>query len=35
MKIKPGFFSIFFKKFKFEIINDYFNEIKNRPNFGD
>ena len=31
MKIKPGFFSIFFKKFTFQTILDYFNVIKDNP----
>ena len=31
MKIKPGFFSIFFKKFSLQSVIDYFNDIKDIP----
>ena len=31
MKIKPGFFNIFFKKFTLQALVDYFTEIKNNP----
>lgn len=30
MKIKPGLYNIFFKRFKFEMINEYFLSIKEK-----
>ena len=33
MTIKPGFFNIFFKRFEFEMINNYFLSIKTKQNY--